>query len=485
MGTASTNRKKTNLMTDTTHSISRLRVLVLGVTAMLLAGCATFSEDGGFSAVETTARERLGQETHWVRSKADEDAVRSRLKDLLAKPITADDAVQIALINNRGLQATYAELGLAEADLVQAGRLSNPLFSYSHVKGGGELDIERILLFNIFDVVTIPARTRLGEQRFEQTKLSVSAQMLNLALETRRAFYGALAARERTRYFEQVKESAEASAELARRMYAAGNFSALQRAREQAFYAEAVAQLARAKQMALAERERLTRLMGLWGEDIRFQLPERLPDLPAEPMELEDVERSAMKTRLDVQASQRELGVLAENLGLARTTRFINALELGPKQVRDKEVTLNGYEVEVQIPLFDWGSARVARAESHYMQAANRLAQVAVDARSEVREAYAGYHSTYALAKHYRDEIVPLRKRISEENVLRYSGMLIGVFELLADAREQVASVNASIEALRDFWLADVNLLAARNGAAFGTSGTTAPSMALGGAGGH
>jgi len=462
------------------------RAVAAVVTAWLLAGCATFSEDGGFSAVETAAKGRLGQETRWVRSDADEDEVRRQVKELLAKPLSVDDAVQIALLDNRDLQATYAELGIAEADLVQAGRLSNPLFSYSSVKGGGQLDIERVLLFNIFDLITIPMRTRLGEQRFEQTKLVVSAAMLDVALQTRRAYYSALAARESVKYFEQVKESAEASAELARRMYAAGNFSTLQRAREQAFFAEAVAQLARARQAAVTERERLTRLMGLWGEDILFQLPERLPDLPEAPMELRDLERSAMNTRLDVQASQRELAGLAENLGLTKTTRLVNALELGPKQVRDKDNKLDGYELEVQIPLFDWGSARVARAESLYMQSANRLAQVAINARSEVREAYAGYHSTYALAKHYRDEIVPLRKRISEENVLRYSGMLIGVFELLADAREQVASVNASIGALRDFWLADVNLLAARNGAGAGARVAAGPSMALGGAGaGH
>lgn len=309
--------------------------------------------------------------------------------------------------------------------------------------------------------------------------------MLNIALETRRAYFGAVAARESVRYFEQVKESAEAGAELAVRMYSAGNFSALQRDREQAFYAEAVAQLARARLASVAERERLTRLMGLWGAEISFQLPERMPELPGSPMTLENVERSAMQTRLDVQASQSELAGLAQDLGLTKATRFINVLELGPKQARDKENKLDGYEIEVQIPLFDWGGARMARAESRYMQAANRLAQVAVDARSEVREAYARYHSSYALAKHYRDEIVPLRKRISEENVLRYNGMLIGVFELLADAREQVASVNASIAALRDFWLAEVGLVAARNGARPAMGMDAGTSMALGGSGAH
>ena len=98
------------------------------------------------------------------------------------------------------------------------------------------------------------------------------------------------------------------------------------------------------------------------------------------------------------------------------------------------------------------------------MQSVHRTAQIAVIAQSEVRESYQTYRTAYDLARHYRDEVVPLRKRIAEENVLRYNGMLIGVFELLADAREQVASVNAYLDALRDFWVAQTDFDLAQNG---------------------
>jgi outer membrane protein TolC len=117
-----------------------------------------------------------------------------------------------------------------------------------------------------------------------------------------------------------------------------------------------------------------------------------------------------------------------------------------------------GYEVSFELPLFDWGSARVARAEAQYMQAIDLAAEAAINARSEVREAYHGYRSSFELARHYRDEVVPIRKRISDENLLRYNGMLIGVFELLADARSQITSVNSYIESLRDFWIAQADL---------------------------
>jgi outer membrane protein TolC len=305
----------------------------------------------------------------------------------------------------------------------------------------------------------------------EQTKLTVAAEAIRLANETRRAWLSAVSAQQTVQYMEEVKVAAEAGAELARRMARVGNFSKLAQAREQVFYAEATAQLARAKQSATAERERLSRLMGLWGDALAFTLPERLPDLPTAADERADAEARGMATRLDLQASRRDLEGLARNLGLTKTTRFINVLEFGPARVTETPgPRKKGYEIGLEIPLFDWGGARVAKAEAIYMQAAHRMAETAVTARSEVREAYTSYRTAFDLAKHYRDEIVPLRKKISEENLLRYNGMLIGVFELLADAREQVGSVNAYIEALREFWLAEADLQLAMNGKPGGTT---------------
>jgi outer membrane protein TolC len=225
------------------------------------------------------------------------------------------------------------------------------------------------------------------------------------------------------------------------------------------FYADATAQLARARQAGLAERERLTRLLGLWGEDIAFSLPERLPDPPQAPREIAAIESQALKQRLDVQGAMQEAEAVAAALGLTRVTGFVSVLEVGYRHnSATGEERQTGYEIELRLPVFDWGGASVARAEHTYMQAVNRAADIAVRARSEVREAYAGYRTALDLAKHYRDEIVPLRKRISEENMVRYNGMLISIFELLTDARQQIASVNAYIEALRDFWIADANL---------------------------
>lgn len=245
------------------------------------------SADSGFSSVETAAKQRgIKQDAKWLRSEQDAGQAQASVKQLLEAPLTADAAVQIALLNNRGLQATYADLGIAEADVVQAGRLRNPGFSFTRLRRGDEIEIERTFLFDVLVLITIPIRTDLEKRRFALTRDRVAGEVLQVAADTRRAWHRAVSARESAKYAEQIKEAAEASAELARRMAAAGNFSKLDQAREQVFYAEATAQHARAGQMALVERERLTRLMGLWGDDIGFKLPDRLPHLPKAPREI-------------------------------------------------------------------------------------------------------------------------------------------------------------------------------------------------------
>ncbi len=435
------------------------RLLALLASAAVLGGCATFTPDAGFGGVQQAAKDRIGKDLLWARSDADLDTIARRVAQLLAKPLQVDDAVQVALLNNRGLQAGFQDLGITEAEVVQAGRLPNPGISFGRMRQGDEREIERGLHFNLARLVALPLVGRVEARRFAQVRARVAMDVLSLAAETRKGYFMALAAEETVRYMRQVKEAADASAELARRMQQVGNFNKLQRAREQSFYANAALRLAQAEQAQRSTRERLVRLLGVWGPQTLFSLPERLSDLPPAPLELPDIEQVALAQRLDVQGAKLAAEQAASNLGLQRSTRFVNLLELGLVRNSSNEApSQRGWEIGVELPLFDWGDARVARAEAVHMQALHRAAETAVNARSEVREAYTGYRSAYDIARHHRDEIVPLNQRIAEENLLRYNGMLIGVFELLADARTQIASVNAAIEALRDFWIAQADL---------------------------
>ncbi len=447
--------------TPTQRSGLRRRAALVAAlaAAALLGACASVTPDAGFGSVQQTARDQLGKDLVLARSDEDQASIDRRVAELLARPLSADDAVQLALLNNRGLQATFQDLGITAADVVQAGRLPNPGFSFGRMTRGDEVELERGLHFNLARLLAMPLIRQVEERRFEQTRAAVAMRVLALAADTRKAWIQAVAADETVHYTRQVMQAAEASAELARRMAAVGNFNKLQRAREQGFYADAALQLAQAQQAQRAHRERLTRLLGLWGEQAQFTLPERLPGLPAAPLDEPDIERVALAQRLDVQAAKAAAEQTAKNLGLTRTTRFVNVLELGLLRNSSNEApTQRGWEVGFELPLFDWGGARVARAEAVYMQALHSAAGTAINARSEVREAYGNYRSAWDIAHHYAEEIVPLRKLVAEENLLRYNGMLIGVFELLADARVQIASVNGAIAALRDFWIARADL---------------------------
>lgn len=437
--------------------MNRIRYLFFGLSALLLAGCATTSADGGFGAVSDLVEQRSGQRAAMLRDEQQEHSLAATLDGILAKPLGADDAVRIALLNNRGLQAQYWDVGVAEADLAQAGRLQNPSFGFKRTHAGADVDIERTLTFNLINLATAPLARNIEGRRFEQAKLVVAHAMLQHALETRRAYYEAVAGIEGVAYAKQVSAASEASAELAQRMATAGNWSKLDLAREQAFHAESMAAETQAARQALAARERLTRLMGLTGAQAAYVLPDRLPELPAASIKLENVEEIALRDRLDIQAAKLDAAATASALGLNKTTRFINVLDLGA--VRNSGG--RGYEITLELPLFDWGGARVARSEAIYMQAVNKVAQAATDARSQARASYADYQSAYALARHYRDEVIPLRKQISDETLLRYNGMLISAFELLADARDQASAVNAYLGAIKDYWIAHAELEAA------------------------
>ncbi|MEO8040884.1 MAG: TolC family protein, partial [Betaproteobacteria bacterium] len=439
--------------------------LPMVAAVLVLAGCASFSKDGGFDSVSKIAAERLDKRVVAPRSDREREDATKASNELLARALTADDAVQVALLNNRGIRVVYADLGIAEADVVQAGRLPNPRFRTTRTRADASYKYETALTFPIAGLLTMPAALRMERERFEAVQLQVADRVLQLAAETRRAWVVAVAADEAVRYRRQVLVAAETGAELAKRMAQAGNFSRLDRMREQAFHADAVTMVRRAEGEAYEARERLARLMGLEGAQLRFTLPERLPDLPAAAAGFADIEAFALTRRLDVAAAKRDAASTARALGLTKVTRFINALELGPARVAETNEPLKrGYEISIELPIFDWGGARVAKAQAQYMQAADRVAEAAVNARSEVRAAYASYAQSWDIARHYRDEIVPLRRRISEENALRYNGMLTSVFELLADAREQVMAASGYIESLRDYWLAEAELQRALGG---------------------
>lgn len=437
-----------------------------------LGACATFSADGGLSGVASIVPQDLGKNVAFVRNEADADQIRSRLDSLLRKTLTVDAAVQIALLNNRGLQAAYNELAIAEATRVRSGLPPNPHLSIMRIAGGVEREVETQILTNVLALATLPIRTDMAADRFRQAQLRAAEETLRVAADARRAYYRAVAARELVRLLTQAKSAAEATAQVARELGETGAMNKLDQAREQAFYAETTAELAAARQNEASEREKLIRVLGLWGKDVNFKLPQALPTLPRRPRNLPDVEVDAVRKRVDLQAARIELAALAKSYGLTHATRFVSLLEAGPafKTTRDREkgeiVRDSGFDVEFEIPIFDFGETRVREAEQTYLQAVNRLLQLAVNIRSEAREAYRGYRSTYDIAEHYQREILPLHKIIDEQVQLQYSAMQSDVFALLTEARQRIAANRTAIAAKLAFWLADSRLRATIYGGA-------------------
>jgi outer membrane protein TolC len=465
-----------------------LRLVATIGAPLLLSGCAVFSPDGGMSSVQRAASSELGKDAVKITSEADAQQARQRIDAQLAEPLTLDAAVQIALLNNRGLQAAYNELGISEAAFVAAGLPPNPRLSLSRIAGGGIVEVEFSIIANILALFTIPARRDIAEHRFSAAQHKAVDATFRLAAETRRAWVRAVAAQELVGLLSQARTSADAAADLMRKLGETGAANKLDQARASAFNAEIGIQLAQARLRARTEREALTRFLGLWGKDIDFKLPSALPALPGAISPVAEIEAEAIRRRADLLMARRELEATARSLGLTQATRYVSLLELGGMGKHERARTPEGTErstqlgpaLEIEIPIFDLGETSARRARETYMAAVNRLAEKAVNVRSEARTAWQAYRASWDIARQYQTSVLPLRKIVSDEALLRYNGMLIDVFELLTTARERITSTMAAIEARRDFLLAEVDFQTAiigggTTGGETGSTGTTVP----------
>ncbi|KAB2943714.1 MAG: TolC family protein [Hyphomicrobium sp.] len=450
------------------RSVAIFSVLAVGA---LTSGCAHFSPDAGMLLVEEQAGAQLNSEVVKVRDEADAAAIEARVQSLLAQQMSAESAVQIALLNNRGLQAAYNELGISEAQMVEASLPPSPAFALSKLFTTGQFEIERQIVQNVLGLLTLPRRREIAEDKFHQAQVRAVEATLRTAAEARRAYYRAVAANQIVSFLAKARTSAESVSELSKKLGETGALPKLDQAREHAFYAEISAQLATARLRQRVERQKLNRTLGLWGAQTSYKLPGTLAKLPPPPPSIADIETQAVLSRADLQIARMELTILAKQYGLTYATRFVNVLQVAGintsdstlvpqtngEELRDKD-KFNGYAIDFEIPIYDFGRARTRLAEQHYMRAVNLLIERAVNVRSQAGEAYQTYRGTYDIARHFEKEILPLRDIISEQELLNYSGMLTDVFELLADARARILANVQAIEARRDFWLAKVDL---------------------------
>ena len=434
-------------------------------TALIQKGSATRP---GFAMVQGTTRQATGQDSVWHFSAAELEANAARVSALVnGKTIGPDRAVQVALMNNRALQAAYAELGLSGAELWETALGPIPTLNLSITNLGEEgfsRTLEATLTTSLLELATLKPRKRLAELDFRQAQLEATAATVALAHETRRAWIEAVAAFEAAALIGAAQGTADAASELATELGRTGAMNRADQAREHVFTAELAGERAEAKLEAQLAKERLIRLMGLWGTDINVYVPDSLPNLPRGVTARPDIEKLAMTHRLDLAAGRLELERIAGDYRLTQATRMLSDIEIaaGAELEReDGEDDLSPViDVEFQIPVYDTGKLNKRRGEMTYMRAANTLAQEAVNARSEARSAYANVTGSYRVARHWQNEVLPLRREIDAEALRSYNGMLSSTFELLSDARDGLEAQLSAAEAKRDYWLAEADVSA-------------------------
>ena len=458
------------------HLPKRFRPIGALVFSAILVGCTSVNFDRSISQTNENIPGFTQGKLELALTQEQRIARKQSAQELLKHPFDQGGAVQLALLNSPAMQALLADNWSLAAKAAQTGRLSNPVFMFERMSYPNELELVRMISFGLLDVLTLPQRYGIAEKQLEQAQTKLVADVVDEITRVRQSWVRAVAAQQSLIYAKQVNEVAKVSAELARRMQSVGNFTKIQRARQQAFYADSATQLAMAEHAVTATKEALIRILGLTVDQAqRMRLPDRLANLPKIPLSPEEVSQSVSNNRIDIKLAQSALEVAMKKQGLNNVTSFTD-IELG---LRNKNVYNNdtgsntpgrGYEVSIRLPVFDWGDMQRDAMNAQTLAAVNRLESAYRVTESNLRENYSTYRTNYDIAKHYRNEVVPLRNVISEENMLRYNGMIIGVFELLADAKDMVNSVMLSINADQQFWLADAAMQATLLGRPIATS---------------
>jgi cobalt-zinc-cadmium efflux system outer membrane protein len=437
-------------------------IVLVGMLPLVFVGCTSTDPKGAFGDVSKQVSTRTGHDLRWMRNDSEQDEMEKAVEALLQTNLTAQTAVAIALLNNRSLQADFEEIGISQADLSAASRLRNPEFEGfwrfpDH--GPKVINAEYSLAQDFLDLLTLPARKKIAARNLEATKLAIAHKVLSLSEEVQSAFYTVQAAEQLTNRLSLIVEVNEAAADVAKRQYDAGNINDLELHNQQATYAQTRLDLARARTQLRADREKLNRLLGLWGGRTAWQTAGALPSLPDKELPLENLEALAISRRLDLAAARGEVLNVQSALKLKRSVRWIPGASLGFNAEHDLDhAWVLGPSLSLEVPIFDQGQPEIARLASEYRRAARNLEALAVNIRSEVREARDALIALRDAAEYYEKILLPQRQRILRETLLQYNAMQLGNIALLSGKEREALAEREAIETLRDYWIARAEL---------------------------
>jgi cobalt-zinc-cadmium efflux system outer membrane protein len=421
----------------------------------LLSGCVSVALNAGFDEVRATVEERSATKIFWNNGTDLDKEAAGKVSSLLESKLTADEAVQIALLNNRDLQTIYSELGVAQADLVQAGLLRNPIFdaAVKFPTSGGRPELEFSAVMNFLDLFYLPLRKRLAAARFEEAKTRVTGTVLDFAARVRNAYYIHQANEQMLELRQTIVQALAASFEIMRRLHESGNVNDLDFAQERALLETGKLALRSAELGVRQSKENLNVLMGLWGKETEWQTDNRLPDIPKQPTQTESIERVALERSVDLLNARQRLIFAGEQLGFNRWTALVPEFDLGPIGKRE-DIWRVGPILEFPIPLFDQGQARIGRAAAELRRAQFEYYALGVRIRATARVVRDRLEAARDRALYYRDIVLPLRERIVNEAQLQYNAMQLGPFQLLRAKEQQIETAVGYIAALREYWLA-------------------------------
>ena len=429
------------------------------ILCLLSFGCTRIPQanDNGVSSIVNS---RIDKETHWNRGCYQDERVCELIQTILQQELTADTAVQIALLNNPRIQEIFEELGIAQADLVEAGLFSNPAFDLIFRfpdKKDLVTNIEYTITSSFIDLFLIPLRVRVAKAELEQTTLRVTNEILNLAFEVEQTFYELQAAQQDLKYIQSIVELTSIHSQLASRQQMVGNVNKLDFQQIQARYLEAKLEIARIQNDIIRLREKLNRLLGFCG-DIHWMVSDNLPEIDYQGLPIQYLESVAFRERLDLQAARFDVLRLSRMLGIKQWWVYTQG-RIGIGGERDPSGTnVLGPAFSGEIPIFNYGQADRMRIRAELRQAQDHLAALEIQILSEVREAHKLLMNNLGIINDYRSHIIPLQSKILESSEELYNVMGLGIDRLLENKRQEFQAYSNYVMSLRNYWMARVQL---------------------------
>ncbi|CDZ81810.1 Cation efflux system protein CzcC [Candidatus Rubidus massiliensis] len=431
-----------------------------GILCLLCFGCTRIPQINDDNGVSSIVNSRIAKDTYWNPGCYQDERISNAIQELLQQELTADSAVQIALLNNPQIQEMFEEIGIAQADLVEAGLFSNPafdiIFRYPD-KSNLKTNIEYTITQSFIDLFLIPLRIKVAKAELEQTTLRVTNEILDLAFEVEQTFYELQAAEQDLKYIKSIVELTSIHSQLASRQRIVGNIYKLDFQQIQSRYLEAKLEIARIQNDIIRLREKLNRLLGFCG-DIQWRISDNLPEIDYQGLSIACLESVAFSERLDLQSARFDVLRLSRMLGIKQWWVYTQG-RIGIGGVRELEGNnVLGSAFSGEIPIFNYGQADRMRIRAELRQAQDHLAALEIQVLSEVREAHKLLMNNLGIINDYRAHIIPLQIEILESSEELYNVMGLGVDRLLENKRQEFQAYSNYIMSLRNYWMARVQL---------------------------